>query len=212
MNESGSMKDYYDGYWRQPVPAPVADPLAPRRLELLRERLSAAAGRKVLDAGSGHGDLVAQLGGDGFEAVGLELSPEAIRLARSRNPGSTFLEHSVEDVPWPVEPGTFDAVVSFEVIEHLMHPRALLVGAHGALRPGGQLALSTPYHGFLKNLAVVLLAFDKHFGVEGEHIRFFSDRALRRLLGETGFTVERIDHYGRFPGIWAGTFVWARKI
>jgi len=97
------------------------------------------------------------------------------------------------------------------VVEHLLQPRALVEGARQALRAGGHLALSTPYHGRLKNVVVSLAAFDHHFATEGDHIRFFSDGALRRLLETCGFEVEWIRHFGRFAPLWAGVFVWARK-
>ena len=56
-----------------------------------------------------------------------------------------------------------------------------------------------------------LVAFDHHFAPEGDHIRFFTDAALRQLLLSNGFEVERIRHIGRFAPLWAGVFVWARK-
>ena len=200
---------YYDEYWRREAPPPCDDPLAPTRLRLLREVLPARG--RMLDAGSGTGDLVAALAGEGRDSIGMDVSGEAVAFAEQRHPGCRFVHHSVEDVPWPFEAGRFDAVVAFEVIEHLLRPRRLLEGAHEALRPGGGLALTTPYHGLVKNLALTAFAFDRHFAVEGDHVRFFSDGALRRLLAETGFTVERVSHFGRIWGLWAGVFVWARR-
>lgn len=211
MTVTEAAKDYYDEYWQREQPPPTADPLVPTRRALLRDRLSEVGARRVLEAGSGTGDLVAALERDGMEAMGIEVSAHAVRLAAERHPDSQFVEHSVEELPWPVENGSYDAVVSFEVIEHLLRPRRLLEGAWEALRPGGYLALTTPYHGLLKNLALVTLAFDRHFAVEGDHVRFFSDRALRRLLEDAGFEVVHLAHYGRFIGVWAGTFAWARK-
>ena len=79
------------------------------------------------------------------------------------------------------------------------------------MRDGGGLALTTPYHGRLKNLAIAAVGFDRHFAVEGDHVRFFSDRSLRRLLEETGFDVVRVEHFGRVRWLWAGAFVWAVK-
>ena len=76
---------------------------------------------------------------------------------------------------------------------------------------GGYLALTTPYHGLLKNLALATFAFEQHFDVTGGHIRFFTDRALRQLLRTEGFEVLDLLHYGRAPLLWAGVFVWARK-
>jgi 2-polyprenyl-3-methyl-5-hydroxy-6-metoxy-1,4-benzoquinol methylase len=206
------LERYYDEYWRRPEPPPCADPLAGVRARLLRSELGALARPvRVLDAGCGAGDLVALLARDGHEAAGLDVSVEAVERAVARHPGLTFLRHSVEDTPWPVEGESFDVVVSFDVIEHLLRPRRLLEGARGALRPGGALALTTPYHGLIKNLTLAALAFDRHFAVEGDHIRFFTDRALRRLLSQEGFATQRVRHFGRLWGLWAGTFVWARR-
>jgi SAM-dependent methyltransferase len=204
-------RGYYDEYWAREAPPPENDPLGPTRARLLGERLAATGARTVLEVGCGTGELVAALDREGLAAEGMEISSRAVAEARRRHPGARFVEHSVEELPWPVERGSFDAVVSFEVIEHLLRPRRLLEGAAAALAPGGHLALTTPYHGLLKNLALAGLAFDRHFAVEGDHIRFFSDRALRRLLAEAGFDVLELVHFGRFWGVWAGVFAWARR-
>jgi hypothetical protein len=61
------------------------------------------------------------------------------------------------------------------------------------------------------DVVVSLVALDRHFAPVGDHIRFFTDGALERLLNSNGFAVERIRHFGRFAPLWAGVFVWARK-
>lgn len=199
---------YYDEYWRRERPSPLDDRLAPERLRILQEWLGPdARGLRALDAGAGSGDTIAALSALGIEASGMDVSREATELAAGRHPGLSFVTHSVEEPPWPVAASSVDLVVSFEVIEHLLRPRRLFQGAAQALRPGGLLALTTPYHGLLKNLALVTLAFDRHFAVEGDHIRFFSDRALRRLANEEGFRVDRIVHYGRRRPFSAGSFL-----
>jgi SAM-dependent methyltransferase len=200
---------YYDEYWERDSPPPCADPLTPTRVELLRRMLP--AGARVLDAGCGTGDLVALLGSAGHEAVGMDVSARAVELAAARHPDVRFFHHSVEELPWPVEAGSFDAVVAFEVIEHLLWPRRLLEGAWTALRSGGGLALTTPYHGLLKNLAIAALAFDRHYAVEGDHVRFFSDRSLRELLDDARFDVLRVEHFGRVRWLSAGVFMWSRR-
>lgn len=205
-------EEYYDEYWSGDAPPPLDDPLRGERARLLKPRLERSGARTVLDAGCGAGALVAELTEGGLTATGLDVSGRAIEAAARAHPECRFVRHSLEEVPWPVDRGSFDVVVSFEVIEHLLRPRRLLEGAHEALRPGGHLALTTPYHGLLKNLAVTVLAFDRHFAVEGDHVRFFSDAALRRLLAETGFEVVSLAHFGRFFGLWAGVFVWAQRL
>lgn len=203
----------YEDYWTAESPSPVADPLTAKRRSFLWERVSSASGHKtsLLDCGAGDGGLVAEAQSRGLVAVGLEISTAAIERARATHPGIDMRCHSVEDLPWPMEPAACDVVVSFEVIEHLLEPRALLGGAHAALVPGGALVLSTPYHGLLKNLAIAALRFESHFAVDGDHIRFFTDRALRLLLVESGFEVVEVVHVGRSWPLWKDTLVWARK-
>lgn len=204
---------YYDEYWRRDRLPPLDDQLAPERVRLLLGLLGPdPRGLKALDAGAGVGDTVAALAAAGVNVSGMDIAPEAIALASARHPGHRFVAHSVEEVPWPVEPGSLDLVLTFEVIEHLLQPRRVLEGAHQALRPGGRLALTTPYHGLAKNLALMLLAFDRHFAVEGDHVRFFSDRALTALLEDTGFRVEQLIHFGRRRPFSAGVFAWATRV
>jgi SAM-dependent methyltransferase len=74
-------------------------------------------------------------------------------------------------------------VVSSKVIEHLFRPQLFLRNAVLILRPGGSVILTTPYHGYLKNVALSLFdKWDKHFSVdhEGGHINFCQ---RKRLLG-----------------------------
>jgi 2-polyprenyl-3-methyl-5-hydroxy-6-metoxy-1,4-benzoquinol methylase len=205
-----SLHEYYEGYWSRDAPSALSDPLTPTRLALLCGQLGPDE-RRILDAGCGPGTVAGDLGRAGFETLGFDISQRAVDVASERYPSSRFVRHSAEENPWPVDAGTQDVVVAFEVIEHLLQPRALIEGAHQALRTRGHLAVTTPYHGRLKNVVVSLVAFDHHFAPEGDHIRFFTDAALRRLLEANGFEVERIRHFGRFAPLWAGVFVWARK-
>ena len=204
------MKEYYESYWERTELSPDTDRYAATRLRILRELIPGGP-LSVLDAGAGEGHLVAALEAEGAWAIGMDISETAMTAAALRHPDSRFISHSAEDLPWPIDASSLDLVVSFEVIEHLIQPRLLLRGAREVLRPGGHLALTTPYHGRLKNIAIALVAFDRHFDVDGYHVRFLSDNALRALLEGEGFQVERLVHYGRVPGLWAGVFAWARR-
>lgn len=211
MTDHAPQRAMYERYWEQDAP-PLHDALAPERRRILWSLAGHdGGGRTLVDVGAGDGSLVADATDRGYEASGLEISATAIAHAAATHPNARLIQHAVEQRPWPIAAGTADVVVSFEVIEHLLVPRDLASGAFAALRPAGHLALTTPYHGLVKNLALAIAGFDRHFDPIGEHIRFFTDRSLRRLLVEEGFEVERIVHYGRAPLIWAGSFVWARR-
>jgi 2-polyprenyl-3-methyl-5-hydroxy-6-metoxy-1,4-benzoquinol methylase len=205
-----SMHSYYEEYWHRTDPSPLKDPLTSTRIALLRKQLG-KGDHRILDAGCGAGTVVGELARIGYEATGFDISQHVVELASERNPSARFFRHSAEELPWPVEPNSQDLVVAFEVIEHLLRPRALIAGARDALRRGGHIALSTPYHGVLKNLVISLFAFDHHFAPEGDHARFFTDSALRQLLTSNGFEVESVRHFGRYAPLWAGVFFWARK-
>ena len=206
-------KRYYEDYWSSDRPPPTNDPLTPRRLQILWQLAGEGESRKrLLDCGSGEGHLVAEAARRGYGSVGMDIAEAALARARAAHPGIHFVVHSVEERPWPVDLDTFDVVVAFEVIEHLMTPRELVLGACDVLKPGGHLALTTPYHGLIKNLALAAVAYDSHYDVDGPHIRFFSDKALKKMLTEGGFQVEKIVHLGRVVGLWQNSFVWARKL
>ena len=107
----------------------------------------------------------------------------------------------------------FEAVVSTEVIEHLFRPRLLPTFARALLGPGGYLLVSTPYHGFLKNLALSCFnRWDAHHTPlwDGGHIKFWSRATLTRLLEENGFEVVSFYGVGRVPRLWKSMLLVAR--
>lgn len=186
--------------------------LEPQVLRLLRE---IKPGR-VLDIGSGNGHLSGKLAGAGFDVVGVEQDEGGLEIARAAHPGLRFHRQSVDDDPGRLleQERRFDAVVSTEVIEHLFTPARLVRYAHAVLVDGGHLLVSTPYHGYWKNVALALLGrWDHHHTVlwDGGHIKFFSYRTLAALLTANGFEVVRFIGVGRVPGLWKSMIVVARR-
>src|SRR4051794_14233559 len=112
--------------------------------------------KRVCDVGSGNGALAAEMRGAGFYVAGVEYDRRGVELSRAKYPEIRFYNLGVEDDAADVlrgEGARFDAVVSTEVIEHLFSPHLLPVFARQLLTDTGFLILSTPYHGYLKNLA-----------------------------------------------------------
>jgi hypothetical protein len=65
----------------------------------------------------------------------------------------------------------------------------LLSVARRVLRPAGRLAVTTPAHGRRTAVAALTRGFERSFPPLSPHLRFFTKRSLRELLGEMGFEV-----------------------
>jgi 2-polyprenyl-6-hydroxyphenyl methylase/3-demethylubiquinone-9 3-methyltransferase len=167
-------------------------------VSLLRE----AAAQRVLDLGCGNGAFTAALQRQGFTMRGMDHSETGIAIAKREHPDIKFSQH---DLARPIAPefsSQFDAVVSHEVIEHLLLPRQLMQSALCALKPGGLLIVTAPYHGYFKNLALALAnKFDDHWHPLRDygHIKFFSKRTLTSLFAEYGLLNVKFSTVGRVP-------------
>jgi 2-polyprenyl-3-methyl-5-hydroxy-6-metoxy-1,4-benzoquinol methylase len=185
----------------------------PRIQSLLSRR---GCGTRVLDLGCGNGSLLGAISNSEWELHGVDSSCSGIDIARQAHPGIGFgigdITGRFGDLGCPVN--YFDVVLSTEVIEHVYAPRKLVENAFEALRPGGQLILTTPYHGYLKNLALALTGkFDAHFTAlwDGGHIKFWSHQTLTILLREARLTEIKFYGTGRCPFLWKSTVVSAWK-
>jgi len=176
------------------------------------KELRSIKARRVLDFGAGNGALCARLKSEGFEVVGVELDESGAGIARHAHPDIPFYRAGTEDDPAHLSEAPFDAVVSTEVIEHLYAPHRLLAYASGVLKSDGHLMLSTPYHGYLKNLALCVFdKWDHHHDPlwTGGHIKFWSRNTPSKLLAGNGFQVTRFAGAGRLPYLWCSMVITA---
>lgn len=182
--------------------SPAATPAHRYILPAVRESLRRAGARNVLDLGCGNGALTAALHQDGFTMTGMDVSESGIAIAARSFPDIPF-EHAEMSTPLTARlRQTFDAVIAVEVIEHLLLPRLLFERAKEALRPGGIFIVTTPYHGFLKNLALALTnRFDTHWHPLRDygHVKFFSRTTIEQLFIEQGASVDSFTRVGRIP-------------
>ena len=124
----------------------------------------------------------------GFDVVGVDPSSSGIKHAKGAFPQVTREVGSAYD-DLASRYGTFDLVVSLEVIEHCMEPRFFAKTFLSLIAPGGVGFLSTPYHGYIKNVALAVSArMDSHFTAlwDGGHIKFFSVKTLGPPKGGWG--------------------------
>lgn len=170
----------------------------------ITERLREHGAREVLDLGCGNGSFSALVASAGFKVTGLDHSSSGVEIARKQHPEADFAQHDVTQPLPAAYAGKYDAVVSTEVIEHLLLPRRLMDNATMALKPGGLLVVTAPYHGYWKNLALALTnKFDDHWHPLRDygHIKFFSKATMLALFHEYGLKDIRFQTVGRIPAL-----------
>ena len=126
----------------------VPDETSPGIVALHLKRYEFAApfcrGNEVLDAGCGVGYGSAFLAGVARRVVGVDRDEQAIAYARKRY-ARPNVEFRVGDLlRLEVDDASFDAVCSFETIEHLDYADAFVAEMARVLRPGGAFVVSTP--------------------------------------------------------------------
>lgn len=157
--------------------------------------------KRLFDLGCGNGSIGAAVAKKGWDVTGVDISSEGIQQAQDRYPHLKMKTGSGYD-DLAAEYGRFPVVISLEVVEHLYDPRRYARTLFDLLEPGGTAIVSTPYHGYLKNLALALSGkMDAHFHAlwDHGHIKFWSIPTLSALLTETGFETPRFERVGRIP-------------
>lgn len=196
------MSDYTDYGFNSSPPA-SASYLKQGIMKQLSER-----NKVVLDLGCGNGWLTRTMIESGYEAYGIDASPSGIEVAKMMHPDRFFLQDlRSKSLPEEIDHILFDTIVSTEVIEHLYDPLDFIEFCSRILKKngGGELILSTPYHGYIKNLVISLVGgWDNHFMAlqKGEHIKFWSCNSLTLALKHGGFEVSSFSGVGRIPLLW----------
>jgi SAM-dependent methyltransferase len=175
------VRRFYEELWSR-LPAPLDPPELERRLAFLRAQRR--PGDRVLDLGCGDGLFTAHAGED---AVGADIAEAALARARARHPALRFVRVRVEG-PLPFARGEFDLVWCSETLEHVPDTAGFLAEARRVLVPGGRLAVTVPRSG----RARALLAWNREFHPLGDHLRFYTARTLRDVLGDAGFEEVRV--------------------
>jgi 2-polyprenyl-6-hydroxyphenyl methylase/3-demethylubiquinone-9 3-methyltransferase len=174
------------------------------------------SGAIVVDAGCGNGSFLSLFCKRNWQLNGFDASPTGIEIARNTYPEIAFYLEDGQLISSDLSKliAQTDVVISTEVIEHLYNPRGFLKNCFDLLKPGGMLVITTPYHGYLKNLVMAATGtMDRHFTVlwDHGHIKFWSRKTLEQALRETGFTNIEFAGAGRFPYLWKSMVMKATK-
>lgn len=153
----------------------------------------------LLDVGCGNGYLTKKLSKNFSKTIAIDNSESAIEQAKKDYTGSiNFIFSDLNNLNFTDK---VNCITLIEVIEHLYSPDSLLKEINKFCDNNTKIIISTPFHGFIKNLLIMLSdKFDDHFSPlwEHGHIKFFSKKTLVQICERNNFKVENIYYSGRF--------------
>ena len=188
-------------------------PVVLQEMEQLRAASTFGNENRVFELGCGNGSVGNVIANNSWDVTGVDPSNEGIALANKNYPNLKLYSGSAYE-NLATQYGQFNIVTSLEVVEHLYSPRIYAATLYSLVRPGGVAIVSTPYHGYIKNLVLAISGkLDEHFTAlwDNGHIKFWSVKTLTRLLKEAGFDQIRFIKVGRVPCVAKSMIAIAKK-
>jgi 2-polyprenyl-3-methyl-5-hydroxy-6-metoxy-1,4-benzoquinol methylase len=182
--------DYHAGYDRDKR----------RKTRTATYRLARVAGvlettnPKILEVGCSVGSTLAAAKKMGWEAIGLDVDPAVIQSCQES--GYDALVYDGVEIPFAEN--SFDALVSWHVIEHVPKVRQTLADWYRVLKPGGILALETP-DALCPKVRRRGASYQKFWAAE--HTYTFNPTNLAQFAGQAGFQVIAEPNFGRLSGL-----------
>ena len=186
-----------------PAESPVADSyeekndayFSGRRSDYVAE-LERNPDARILEIGCGNGDTGALALSEKKCGVycGVEIDERAAREARSKL--SEVVVGNVESLQFPWEPGTFDALILSEVLEHLTEPGRTLSRLRPLLKSGARVLGSSPN---VSHLSVIRMLLSGRWDLEDAgimdrtHLRWFTPASFRELFESSGYAVDSVE-------------------
>jgi len=193
-----------------------ADPEYEEQIIPLLER-HVAGGRRVLDVGSGEGQLARVVAHSGATVVGADPTWAQLRAARARAGGPVYLRAGAARLPF--RSGAFDTVVACLVFEHIEEYQAAIGEVGRVLEPGGQFLfflnhplLQTPGSGWIDDhileeqywrIGPYLIEDNSMEEVAPGVLLPFIHRPLSRYvnaMADAGLTIQRMEEPAPPPG------------
>lgn len=144
-NEIAKFSSLANEWWDVNGPMKPLHALNPLRLKYIEDHAE-IKDKKVLDLGCGGGILTESLEQAGANTFGIDMSDEAIHIAKEHAKNSSLNIHyekiSVEEFTLQHE-NTFDVITCMEMLEHVPDPFSIIESASRLLKPNGKIFFST---------------------------------------------------------------------
>jgi SAM-dependent methyltransferase len=183
-----------------------------RRLEMICQAAGERISGRILENGCGVGMYVEKLSSLGGQVFGLEYDFERAAEAGRRSPG--IINAAGESLPYPA--GSFDLILSHEVLEHVVDDRLAVYEMARVLKPGGRAVIFVPHRGYPFETHGVYWRGKYKFGniplvnylprawrdKLAPHVRVYSARDLEKLFdGLSVRFIERTIIFGAYDNL-----------
>jgi SAM-dependent methyltransferase len=116
---------------------------------------------KVMDFGCGAGEFLQQVGNRICEGIGVDLDERLVNEASkcNRHPHVRYVKADAR-IGLPFEPGQFDIISAFGVLEHVGPEQSFIREFHRLLRPNGRLIIDVPSNGLFRAFDIGNVKYD----------------------------------------------------
>ncbi len=165
----------------------------------LKKHLNVSIPLKILDLASACGDNFSVCREYG-QAYGIDISEHSIRYCKDKNI-NTMVMGDVQVIPFAK--GVFDAVVAFDVFEHLKRDVDAMREVGRILRPDGVLLVNVP----------AFMALYSHHDKSFDHLRRYTISEINIKLNAAGFRVQYYTYWSFFifPAVYVQRRILGRK-
>ena len=168
-----------------------------RRRRALMRRAGILPGMRLLEVGCGIADFLETLADD-HDITGIDISEDAVDQAKARRPDlADRFEATAIEAFEPSGDG-YDAILMWDVIEHLWNGPSMLVDVARWLRPGGRLVLSTPD---VTALTARLMGKKWPFMTPPEHLSFFGAKSIQLAGKKAGLKTLSTRSKGKWANV-----------
>jgi 2-polyprenyl-6-hydroxyphenyl methylase/3-demethylubiquinone-9 3-methyltransferase len=185
--EINNFDSFAHEWWNKRGPYKLIHNLTPLRLKYIQQHLD-IKNSNILDIGCGGGILAEELTDKGAKVTGLDASEKTIQIAKShakeKNYTINYLNTSLEDHINKTK-DEYDAIVCFELIEHIPDQLKLIKDLSSICKKGGKVFLSTINRNILSfAFAKIMAEYILNIVPEGTHQykKFIKPSELAKML------------------------------
>jgi SAM-dependent methyltransferase len=187
--------DYYDDW----TPGPIREtlPWISARVDIVRRF---KRGGRAVDLGCGIGETAVALSNAGFRVTAVEESAKTVGFLQRQYSSVEWINDNILDFA-AGNPGSFDVVTLFHVLEHIPHPENVIRSIATLLDEDGLVVIEVPDvdGGFARLRGKKWDYYVRH------HVNYFGVRSLQNLMRQSGYRcrlLRRTYHFSHPQGHW----------